>query len=159
MSKPTNLNSKYKLKNTLTTLSAGALVLAALDEVHAQYTPPPPPAPFQGFINEFFRAKDPYMNQWDFGGEIRVRFEAKEHIGVQGRASSADFRDHGVDNDNEYLLTRIRFHVGYTEKWWSVLWRGPKQPGHERRTRGLRQRARRRRHREDAGQRAGVGHD
>jgi|ERR1039458_628085 hypothetical protein len=120
MSKPTNLNSKYTLKNTLTTLSAGALVLAALDEVHAQYTPPPPPAPFQGFINEFFRAKDPYMNQWDFGGELRERFEAKEHIGVQGRAGSADFRDHGVDVDNEYFLTRIRIHAGYTAKWWSV---------------------------------------
>ena len=108
------------MKSTLTTLSAGALVLAALDQVHAQYTPPPPPAPFQGFINEYFRAKDPYMNQWDFGGELRVRFEAKEHLGVQGRAGAVDFRDHGVDVDNEYLLTRLRLHVGYTDKWWSV---------------------------------------
>lgn len=108
------------MKPTLKTLTAGALVLAALEQVHAQYTPPPPPLPFQGFINEFFRAQDPYMNQWDFGGEIRERFEAREHIGIQGKAGSVDFRDHGVDADNEYLLTRIRLHVGYTDKWWSV---------------------------------------
>ena len=115
------------MKSTLTTLSAGALVLAALDQVHAQYTPPPPPAPFQGFINEYFRAKDPYMNQWDFGGEVRVRFEAKEGIGIAGKGKagppstlSADFRDHGADVDNEYLLARLRLHIGYTAKWWSV---------------------------------------
>ena len=112
------------MKSTLTTLSAGALVLAALDEVHAQYTPPPPPTPFQGFINEYFRAKDPYMNQWDFGGDLRARFEAKEGIGIQGKTGSVDFRDHGADVDNEYLLTRIRFHIGYTDKWWSVYGEG-----------------------------------
>jgi len=107
------------MKSTLTTLSAGALVLAALDQVHAQYTPPPPPSPFPGFLNEYMRAKDPYMNQWDIGGDWRERFEAKEGFGIQGKAGSVDFRDHGADVDNEYLLTRIRFHLGYTEKWWS----------------------------------------
>src|ERR1039458_9113455 len=109
MSKPTNLNSKYTLKNTLTTLSAGALVLAALDEVHAQYTPPPPPTPFQGFINESLRAKDPYMNQWDFGGNDRLRYESKQGFAVQGQAGSVDFRDHGAAASNDYLLNRLRF--------------------------------------------------
>ena len=108
------------MQNPLKNLSAGALVLAALNHAQAQYTPPPPPTPFQGFINEYFRAQDPYMNQWDFGGDWRERFEAKEHLGVQGRLGGVDFRDHGVDVDNEYLLTRIRFHAGYTEKWWNV---------------------------------------
>ena len=102
------------MQNPLKNLSAGALVLAALNHAQAQYTPPPPPTPFQGFINEYFRAQDPYMNQWDFGGDWRERFEAKEHLGVQGRLGGVDFRDHGVDVDNEYLLTRIRFHAGYT---------------------------------------------
>src|ERR1039458_4475072 len=151
MSKPTNLNSKYTLKNTLTTLSAGALVLAALDEVHAQYTPPPPPAPFQGFINEFFRAKDPYMNQWDFGGEIRVRFEAKEHIGGLPRSWRGQRQRISAD---AHPLSR-RLHRKMVER----LWRGPKQPGHERRTRGLRQRAGRRRDEKETRLRPGVRHD
>ncbi len=108
------------MKPLLKNLSAGALVLAAIEQVHAQYTPPPPPLPFQGFINEYFRAKDPYMNQWDFGGDWRERIEAREHIGIQGIKGSVDFLDHGKDVDNEYLLTRIRLHAGYTDKWWSA---------------------------------------
>src|SRR5487761_2291626 len=87
------------MKPTLKTLSAGALVLAALEQARAQYAPPPPPAPFQGFINEFFRAQDPYMNLWDVGGNFRVR---------------------GAKIDNDYYLTRPRLHVGYTDKWWGA---------------------------------------
>jgi hypothetical protein len=108
------------MKPTLKTLSAGALVLAALESVHAQYTPPPPPTPFQGFINEYLRAKDPYMNQWDISGNVRVRFEEKDGFAVQGVANSLDFRGKGAEVNNTYLLSRIRFHVGYTDKWWSA---------------------------------------
>jgi len=39
------------MKSNFKHLSAGALVLAALHQVHAQYAPPPPPLPFQGFLN------------------------------------------------------------------------------------------------------------
>ena len=108
------------MKSTLKTLSAGALVLAALNEVQAQYAPPPPPLPFQGFVNEYFRAKDPYMNQWDFGGDIRARYEAKEGFGIAGTAGSVDFRDHGADVSNEYFLFKTKLHAGYTDKWWSA---------------------------------------
>jgi Alginate export len=108
------------MKSTLTTLSAGALVLAAIEQVHAQYAPPPPPTPFQGFINEYLRAQDPYMNQWDFGGNERLRYEKKDHLAIQGNAGSVDFRDHGADEYNDYFLSRLRFHVGYTDKWWSA---------------------------------------
>ncbi len=113
------------MKSTLKHLSAGALVLAALNEAQAQYTPPPPPTPFQGFINEYLRASDPYANQWDIGGDVRLRFEAKEGTGIPGytqpgKTGSVDFRGHGADVDNEYFLTRIRLHLGYTEKWWSA---------------------------------------
>src|SRR4051812_17195293 len=108
------------MKKTFTGLSAGALVLAALNAAHAQYTPPPPPAPFQGFFNEALRARDPYANQWDVGGDARLRYEAKEGFGIQGTAGSVDFRDHGVSTDNEYYLLRIKAHLGYTDKWWSA---------------------------------------
>lgn len=114
------------MKSTLTTLSAGALVLAALDHVQAQYTPPPPPSPFPGFLNEYLRAQNPYASQWDIGGEDRERYEIKEGFAIPGKTgtvpgkpASVDFRDHGAPVDNQYLLSRIRFHLGYTEKWWS----------------------------------------
>src|SRR5258708_37196921 len=98
------------MKPPLKTLSAGALVLAAIEHAHAQYTPPPPPTPFQGFINEFFRAQDPYMNQWDFGGNFRARYENKQGFGIPGIAGSVDFRAHGAKVDNDYYLTRTRLH-------------------------------------------------
>ena len=116
------------MKPTLkTTLSAGAFVLAALNEVHAQYTPPPPPAPFPGFLNEYMRAKNSYMNQWDIGGDTRLRYEAKEGFGMPGvgvaggpavNTQSLDFRDKKASVNNEYFLTRTRVHIGYTDKWW-----------------------------------------
>ncbi|HEY2329215.1 MAG TPA: alginate export family protein, partial [Verrucomicrobiae bacterium] len=118
------------MKPTLkTTLSAGALVLAALNETRAQYTPPPPPAPFPGFLNEYMRAKDPYANQWDIGGDNRLRYQANEGYGMPGvgkpgapavNTQSLDFRKNNAEVDNEFWLTRTRLHIGYTEKWWSA---------------------------------------
>ena len=112
------------MKPTLKTLSAGALVLAALEQARAQYAPPPPPAPFQGFINEFFRAQDPYMNLWDVGGNFRARYENRQGFGIPGLAGSVDFRAHGAKIDNDYYLTRPRLHVGYTDKWWGAYAEG-----------------------------------
>ncbi|MBC8097583.1 MAG: alginate export family protein [Akkermansiaceae bacterium] len=113
------------MKNIKTTLTAGTLVLAALNQVYGQYAPPPPPAPFPGFINEALRKNDPYMNQWDIGGSARFRYEVKEGFGVAGIAGSADFRDDDHANvSNEYYLERIRYRVGYTDKWWGALVEG-----------------------------------
>ena len=83
-----------------TTLGASAIVLAATQSVFAQYTPPPPPLPFQGFINEALRKNDPYLNQWDFGGSLRVRYEMKDNMAIAipaGPPARLDFRDHGAD--------------------------------------------------------------
>src|ERR1043166_973847 len=112
------------IKLSSTKLLAGALGLATVPDAHGQYAPPPPPAPFQGFLNEYLRGQDPYMNQWDFGGNVRLRYEAKEGFAIPGVTGSFDFRDHGADVDNEYLLSRIRFHAGYTDKWWSIYGEG-----------------------------------
>ena len=108
------------MKTTLKHLSAGALVLAALNEAQAQYAPPPPPLPFQGFVNEYLRAKDPYANQWDIGGDIRIRYEAKEGFGIAGTPNSVDFRHNGADVNNDYFLVKTKLHLGYTDKWWSA---------------------------------------
>src|SRR4051794_20116818 len=64
------------------------------------------------------------MNKWDFGGNARFRYEAKEGFAIPGIAGSVDFRKKGADVSNEYFLERIRFHAGYTEKWWSVYVEG-----------------------------------
>jgi hypothetical protein len=110
--------------NTKATLSAGAIMLAAINHVYAQYTPPPPPAPFGGFLNEYLRTNYPSMKAWDFGGSARARFEAKEGFAVQGVPGSMDFRDEGGNQHNEYGLEKIRFHGGYIDKWWGAYVEG-----------------------------------
>jgi len=115
------MNSMKAIAKTTTT---AALVLAALNQVYGQYAPPPPPAPFPGFINEWLRKDDPYMNKWDFGGSVRVRYEVKDGFGIPGEPGSLDFRDSGADVKNDYLMERIRIRAGYTDKWWSTLVEG-----------------------------------
>lgn len=107
------------------TLVAGALVLAALNHVHAQYTPPPPPVPFPGFINEALRKNDPYMTVWDIGGAVRLRYELKEN--GMGLPPANDFRKvttATTQNDNDYFSSKILARVAYTDKWWSAYVEG-----------------------------------
>ncbi|MCI0747981.1 MAG: alginate export family protein [Verrucomicrobia subdivision 3 bacterium] len=114
--------------NSKSTLSASAIVLAAATQLYGQYAPPPPPAPFQGFINEWLRKDDPYMQKWDFGGSARVRYELRDNFGIAGSGAgpttSLDFRKDGADVDNAYLLERLRVRAGYTDKWFSALVEG-----------------------------------
>src|SRR5258708_2937145 len=108
----------------------GAVIaLAPLAQARPQYPPPPPPQPFPGFINEAMRQKDPYLSAWDIGGVERLRVEDHEGYGIQGVAGTPgkpnnDFRENGADIFNEYLMSRLRFHVGYTETWWSAYVEG-----------------------------------
>jgi hypothetical protein len=105
-------------------LCSSLLLTLGAAETLAQYAPPPPPAPFQGFLNEYLRKDDPYMNQWDFGGSARARYEIKDNFAIAGTPGSLDFRDTGADVDNAYLMEKIRFRAGYTASWWSVLTEG-----------------------------------
>ncbi len=116
------MKSKRSIQPHLKTLSAGALVLAALDAAHAQYTPPA--TPFQGFINQYMASLPGYTNHWNIGGADRERYVAYEGYGIPGKAGSVDFRDHGASVDNQYLLSRIRLHVGYSDEWWSAYVEG-----------------------------------
>lgn len=61
------------------------------------------------------------MSAWDIGAQARLRFEIKED---GGSFPATDFRDKGVDNDNSYLLHRIRPRVGYTADWYNFLVEG-----------------------------------
>jgi|KBSSwiStaDraftv2_1062776.scaffolds.fasta_scaffold40602_2 hypothetical protein len=118
--KITRLDSRRAALRSLLT----AALAAATGNATGQYAPPPPPKPFPGFINEALRKDDPYMAAWDFGGSVRLRYEVKERFGIAGVPGSVDFRDHGADVSNSYLLSRVRFRAGYTDKWWSVLAEG-----------------------------------
>ncbi len=107
------------------TLAAGALVLAAINSVYAQYTPPPPPVPFPGFINDYLRKKDPYNAVWDIGGAVRGRYETK-NSGL-GLPPANDFRDNTTAtsvNDNDYYSTKVLARISYTDKWWSAYVEG-----------------------------------
>jgi len=116
--------TSYRVTRSLV-LSAVAASAASI--AHAQYAPPPPPAPFPGFLNEYLRKNDPYMNQWDFGGNARLRSEVKEGFGIQGVTGpvpSIDFRKDPANTSDEYFMERIRYHAGYTGKWWSAYVEG-----------------------------------
>ena len=111
------------MKTNLTTLLAGALTVAAFEQTHAQYTPPPP-SPFPGFLNEYLVAPTVGTNHWDFGGVDRERYVAYEGYAISGKPGSADLRDHGASVDNQYLLSRIRLHLAYADNWWGAYAEG-----------------------------------
>ncbi|HUC84837.1 MAG TPA: alginate export family protein [Candidatus Acidoferrales bacterium] len=108
---------------TLATFFAGAFLLVALNEAKGQYTPPPP-SPFQGFINEYMNSLNGCTNHWNIGGVDRERYVAYEGYGIAGKPGSVDFRDHGASVDNQYLLSRIRLLVAYADDWWSAYVEG-----------------------------------
>ncbi len=115
------------MKLKLAQLTTSALVLCAAETVYGQYAPPPPPMPFPGFLNEYLRKDDPYMNAWDIAGALRMRYELKEN--ALGLPPAQDFRKvtaagSANDNDNSYFSDKLLLHVGYTDKWWSVYVEG-----------------------------------
>jgi hypothetical protein len=128
----TNHNRNHPHIDKMSYRATRSLVLSAVTAgatgfAHAQYAPPPPSAPFSGFFNEYLRKNDPYMNQWDFGGNARLRSEVKEGFGVQGVTGpvpSIDFRKAPANASDEYFMERIRYHAGYTDKWFSAYVEG-----------------------------------
>ena len=113
------------MKLNLKTLAASSIVLAAINSVYAQYTPPPPPVPFPGFINDYLRKQDPYNSVWDIGGSLRVRYEAKENgMGLPPANDFREFTTATTRNDNDYYSTKLLARISYTDKWWSAYVEG-----------------------------------
>lgn len=112
------------MNRTAVFAKGGLLALAALPLAQAQYAPPPPPASFAGFWNEALRRDDPAMSRWDLGGSFRSRYEYRDGYGIAGTPGSLDFRAHGADVENDYLLNRLRFRAGYTDAWWGAMVEG-----------------------------------
>jgi len=98
-------------------------VSISVTRLRAQYAAPSA-GPFVGFANEALREHSPPMTNLDLGGSIRLRYEVKEGFGIPGVAGSMDFRAHGADVSNDYLLSRIRFHAGISQSWWSAYVEG-----------------------------------
>ena len=74
-----------------------------------------------GYINDLLRADNPYASQWNVGVNYRVRYEIHEN-GNLPPLSARDFSAApGVDNDNSYLLQRVKARVGYTAEWFEVF--------------------------------------
>ena len=105
-------------------LGVGAAAILGGANALGQYAAPPSPSPFSGFINEMLRKNDPYMAAWDFGGNVRLRYEIRENGGATAAGAGGDFRERGVDNDNSYFLSRLRVRAGYTATWFSALVEG-----------------------------------
>ncbi len=104
--------------------AAAVATLLANPAVLAQYTPPPPPAPFAGFLNEALQKDDPSMSAWDFGGSARIRYELRDGNGIAGVPGSLDFRADNADTHNAYFIERFRFRAAYADSWWGAYAEG-----------------------------------
>ena len=105
-------------------LTAAAIAVAATQTLCGQQAPPPPPQPFPGLLNEWLRQDHSNLSAWDIGGAVRLRYETKDGYGIPGLPGSMDFRGHGADVANDYLMSRLRLRVGYTGEWLGALVEG-----------------------------------
>lgn len=69
-------------------------------------------------MNDWLRRESEASKAWDVGGQFRVRYEVKENA---GSFPNRDFVS-ALDNDNDYLLERLRYHVGWTPASWCVAY-------------------------------------
>ena len=93
--------------------------------LRAQYVPPVLAAPFPGYINDYLRSSDPYLNAWDIGVNYRLRFEDKDGAGTTNAGSNWDFSGRHQDrNNNKYWLSRLMPRVAYTDKWFAATIEG-----------------------------------
>lgn len=91
-----------------------------------------------GPLNEWLRKQSEVMRVWDIGGEFRLRYAVSEGAvpadscmtGVSAGARpltlpvnpNTDFIAHGRPNNNDELLLREKFHVGYTPVSWFTVY-------------------------------------
>lgn len=113
----------HRLPGLVAPLLLAAAVQTALgnDWTDIGFTSPLAPTP--GYLNEWLRKDDPYMNSWNVGVLYWGRYESKQNGGFVGPGSLADFR-RDVDNDNSYYLQRVVPRIGYTDKWFEVFVQG-----------------------------------
>ena len=75
-----------------------------------------PPCPVTaGVLNPLLRQQSAAFNEWDIGGELRLRYESKDSAGP---FPSSDFIANGKVNSNDELTERLRLHLGYSATPW-----------------------------------------
>lgn len=108
-------------------LTTGA-ALCAQEKPAPTTSPPPaePPAkPSAGVFNDWARRQSESLKAWDVGGQFRARAEFKHNYAVPGTPGAVDFADNGPDSQNNYVLLRTKFHVGYTPcEWFTIFGEG-----------------------------------
>jgi len=67
-----------------------------------------------GLVNDWLRQQSEAWKAWDVGGQFRLRYEVKDNA---GSFPNLDFIRH-QDNDNDYLMERLRYHLGYSPAPW-----------------------------------------
>ncbi|MFO1512444.1 MAG: alginate export family protein [Verrucomicrobiota bacterium] len=85
-------------------------------------TPAPATTPpiSAGLLNDYLRNLTPALTNWDFGGQVRARFESKSGFAVPGAGANAvDFSL--LTPDNNYWLLREKLHLGWKPTSWLVL--------------------------------------
>ena len=118
------------MKNqTLFWASLVAGVVVALPAPVFAQTATPVPAPVvasapvsAGPLNDWLRTQSPEWSPWDLGGQFRIRYEWFE--GGSPAAPANDFQKRGADNQNDYLWTREKLHLGYNAKWFNAYVEG-----------------------------------
>lgn len=104
------------MKSKLTsTLIAGCALATVASAQTAK-----PAAPSAGLLNDYLRQQSSSLTNWDFGGQIRARYEAKSGFAVPGVAGAVDFSK--ATPDNSYWLMREKFHIGWKPNSWINLY-------------------------------------
>src|SRR3954471_14749596 len=111
-------------QRTLITTASFALAMAPALAAPGDFDPTAPVRPSAGYLNDYLRQDNASMAAWDLGVATRLRYEVRDGFGIPGKGGpGADFREN-VDNDNNYLLYRIRPRIGYNSEWFSALVEG-----------------------------------
>jgi hypothetical protein len=111
-------------QRTLITTASFALAMAPALAAPGDFDPTTPVRPSAGLLNDYLRQDNAAMAAWDLGVATRLRYEVRDGFGIPGKGGpGADFREN-VDNDNNYLLYRIRPRIGYNSEWFSALVEG-----------------------------------
>jgi hypothetical protein len=72
------------------------------------------PGTSAGWVNDRLRDQSDGWKAWDLGGQFRVRYEVKDNAGSFPNRDFIRIQD----NDNDYLLERLRYHLGWTPAAW-----------------------------------------
>lgn len=117
-------NRKYlvMLGSAVAALSvAGGLAMAESATTNQTLTAASAAAPTGGggLLNDWLREQSSAFDSLDLGGQFRARFVSQSYFAVPGGGPAAvDFRSNTPHSENDFLLLRTRFHLGYTPAEW-----------------------------------------